>query len=196
MNFLAHLFLSGENEDIIFGNFIADAVKGKAMYDYSEDIQDGIRLHREIDKYTDHHPVFLESKKRLQPTYSKFSGVIVDLYYDHFLARLWDDYSEQELNSFVSDSYALLIRNFKLLPPRSKRLLPFMITQNWLVGYKNLYSMKRVFLGMSRRTSFNSGMENAIEDLQKDYTAYEDEFNTFFPDIIRHMEAYREKYNL
>ena len=190
MNFLAHLYLSGKNEDIMFGNFIADAVKGKSMNGYPPKIRDGILLHREIDHFTDHHPVFKESKKRLQPKYRKFSGVIVDIYYDHFLAKNWNDYSDVDLKIFVSRAYALLIKKFRLLPPRPKLLLPFMITQNWLVGYRNFHSLQRVFRGMSRRTSFDSGMENAVEDLKLDYAAYEQEFKLFFPDIIKHFQSH------
>jgi len=196
MNFLAHLYLAGESEPIKIGNFIADAVKGKAIYDYSEQIQAGIRLHREIDSYTDNHPIFKRSKKRLQPTYRMFSGVIVDLFYDHFLAKLWNDYSDQELASFVRDAYTMLIKNYGLLPPRAKRLLPFMIAQNWLGGYKNLRSLQRVFNGMARRTTFNSGMENAIADLKQNYQDYEQEFQEFFPEIIEHVKIYRTEHIL
>ena len=91
-----------------------------------------------------------------------FSGVIVDIYYDHFLARYWNEFSEEDLNQFVSRAYFLLIRKFHLLPARSKRILPFMVSQNWLVGYADFDSLQRVFNGMSRRTNNLSGMENAI----------------------------------
>jgi acyl carrier protein phosphodiesterase len=188
MNFLAHLYLAGEDEEIIFGNFIADAVKGNSINGFNDGIKNGILLHREIDSFTDNHPVVKESIKRLRPKYRMFSGVIVDIYYDHYLAKYWDDFSDCDLRKFVSGAYSLLIRKYGLLPARSKRILPFMITQNWLVGYSNFYSLERVFKGMSRRTRFLSGMENAVEDLKRDYSAYEDEFRQFFPDIIEHVE--------
>ena len=108
MNFLAHLFLSGENDDIIIGNFIADAVKGRYIEKYNEKIRYGIKLHREIDNYTDNHPVFKQSRKRLLHKYHKFSGVIVDMYYDHFLAVNWSDYSDENLEAFVSNAYKIL----------------------------------------------------------------------------------------
>ena len=128
MNFLAHLYLSGNNEEVIFGNFIADGVKGNQMNGYSAGIRDGIRLHREIDRYTDNHPVVKQSKSRLSPKYRMFSGVIVDLFYDHFLSKYWQEFSQKELNDFVSKTYQLLIKSYDLLPPRPKRILPFMIT--------------------------------------------------------------------
>jgi len=194
MNFLAHLYLSGREEDVIVGNFVADAVKGNLTGRFPEGMERGIRLHREIDHYTDQHPVFKESRKRLSPKYRMYSGVIVDIYYDHFLAKYWNEYSDEDLKQLVARTYFLLIRRFNLLPPRSKRLLPFMITQNWLVGYRELHILQKVFNGMSRRTNHTSGMENAIQDLQSDYDLYENEFRMFFPEIIQHINSYRSNF--
>jgi acyl carrier protein phosphodiesterase len=192
MNFLAHLYLSGENEGIILGNFIADAVKGNRLNHFPDDVIKGIRIHREIDTYTDRHPVFRESKGRLVNTYHKFSGVIVDLYYDHFLARLWAEYSSRDLEQFVAANYKILLRHYGLLPKRSKRILPYMIAQNWLVGYADFDKLTRVFQGMSRRSRFKSGMENAVTDLKKDYDSFQAEFRKFFPDLITHVRLYKD----
>ncbi len=189
MNFLAHLYLSPKEEEIIFGNFIADSVKGKVFETYSDRVQHGILLHREIDRYTDQHEVFLQSKNRLVPKYRMYSGVIVDIFYDHFLAKNWTDYSDKELRSFVSQSYLMLVKRFSLLPPRSQRILPFMIAQNWLVNYSNLDDLRRVFKGMSRRTSNSSGMLNSVDDLIEHYELFENEFKLFFPDVIQHIHS-------
>jgi acyl carrier protein phosphodiesterase len=194
MNFLAHLYLSGKEEDVIVGNFVADAVKGNLQGRFPEGMERGIRLHREIDHYTDQHPVFKASRSRLSPKYRMYSGVIVDMYYDHFLAKYWNEYSDENLQKFVAGTYFLLIRRFHLLPPRSRRILPFMITQNWLVGYRDLQVLQRVFNGMARRTSHISGMENAIQDLLSDYQLYENEFRAFFPEIIQHINLYRSNF--
>jgi acyl carrier protein phosphodiesterase len=191
MNFLAHLYLSGKEEDVIVGNFVADAVKGNSLHHFPEGMERGIRLHREIDSFTDQHPVVRASKSRLSAKYRMYSGVIVDLYYDHFLAKFWSDFSDEDLQQLVSRTYFLLIRRFHQLPPRSRRILPFMITRNWLVGYRDLNVLQQVFYGMSRRTSHPSGMENAITDLEADYDSYENEFRAFFPDIIHHINNYR-----
>jgi len=196
MNFLAHLYLSGKEEDMIVGNFIADAVKGNYNGRFPEGIARGIRLHREIDHYTDHHPIFRQSKSHLVPRYGIFSGVIVDMYYDHFLAKFWDEYSDEDLGKLVSQTYFLLIRRFDLLPARSKRILPYMITRNWLVNYSDLEILKLVFNGMSRRTSRPSGMENAISDLKENYGLYENEFRLFFPEIIHHINEFRRNLNV
>lgn len=191
MNFLAHLYLSGKEEDVIVGNFVADAVKGNSLHNLPEGIERGIRLHREIDRYTDQHPVVRTSKSHLSAKYRMYAGVIVDVYYDHFLAKYWSDFSEENLQQLVSRTYFLLIRRFHLLPQRSRRILPFMITQNWLVGYRDLEVLQKVFNGMSRRTSHPSGMENAVEDLKADYALYESEFRAFFPEITDHIDNYR-----
>ena len=189
MNFLAHLYLAPQKEEIILGNFIADAVKGKVFETYSASIQKGILFHRQIDEFTDRHPVFKKSSERLYPKYKRYSGVIVDIYYDHFLAKYWNEYHSDDLKAFVSVAYQLLIHHFKLLPPRSKRILPFMIAQNWLVNYSNLKDLKRVFKGMSRRTTNNSRMDEAIDDLIEHYSDFESEFRLFFPDIIAFTKA-------
>ncbi len=184
MNFLAHIYLSGKNEDLMFGNFIADAIKGKAIGNYSKSIQEGIRLHREIDNFTDNHHIFKKSRKRLMDKYHKFSGVIVDMYYDHFLAVNWKEYSTEDLDVFVDKTYKILKRKFFLLPSRYKMILPFMIGNNWLVNYSNFNKLQNNFENIAKRTTFESGMENAIVDLKKDYDQYSQEFTEFFPDII------------
>ena len=184
MNFLAHLFLSPGDEHIILGNFIADAVKGKNFNNYNDKIKKGILLHREIDRYTDQHPVFERSCKKIHKNYKKYSAVIIDIYYDHFLAKNWSDYSKTDLDDFVSNAYKILVDNYFILPQKTKRILPFMIAQNWLVGYANLVDLQRVFNGMAGRTNFNSGMENAISDLKLNYCIFENDFREFFPDII------------
>lgn len=189
MNFLAHLFLSPPHEEVILGNFIADAVKGKMFENYSAGVQTGILLHRQIDQFTDQHPVVKRSMDRLYPKYKRYSGVIVDIYYDHFLARYWDEFHSDDLKEFVSEAYQILIHHFKQLPPRSKRILPFMITQNWLVNYSNFKDLKRVFGGMSRRTSNESRMDEAIDELKLNYSQFEDEFRQFMPDIIKFVKS-------
>lgn len=188
VNFLAHAFLSGSDHQVLIGNFVADSIKGKMLQRYDEGIQKGVFLHRSIDAYTDQHIVVRKSVERLQPVFRKFSPVIADIYYDHFLAVHWKDYSSIELSDFSTAVYKILIRNFSKLPPRSKRLLPWMVAQNWLTGYANLHDLQRVFNGMSRRTSFESGMENAVGFLKKNYQDFETDFRLFFPDLVKNSD--------
>ena len=186
MNFLAHLYLSGDNDSIIIGNFIADHVKGNGINKFDTGIRNGILLHRDIDQFTDSHPQFILSKNRLAPNYRKYAGVIVDMYYDHFLSAFWQHYSDEPIEKFTRRMYRILLKRFLILPPKTKRILPFMAKDNWLVGYGKLEGLGRALAGMAYRTPFNSGMENAIRDLQDNYSLFKQEFEAFFPEIIEY----------
>lgn len=188
MNFLAHLYLSGDDEDLILGNFIADMVKGRQIENFQEEVVKGIELHRKIDFFTDNHPVVDQSKRRLRNRYRLYSGVIVDMFYDHFLAANWNEYSRLPLGKFVGHAYGLLLKNYFLLPVRAKNVLPFMIASNWLVNYAQLDKLQSHFQGLARRTPFKSGMENAVGDLRKYYAEFSAEFAAFFPELIVYVE--------
>lgn len=192
MNFLAHLYLSGDDEEIIIGNFIADHVKGKAIESYPEGIRDGIYLHREIDMFTDSHPVFIQTRTRLSSNYRKYSGVVADMFYDHFLSADWDSYSSENIDSFTGRMYRLIMKRFLILPAKTKYLIPFMAKDNWLKAYGTFEGLDRALKGMAKRTPFESGMGNAIHDLRKDYLLYQEEFNTFFPEIISFTNKLRK----
>lgn len=189
MNFLAHAHLSQDNEDIIFGNFIADSVKGKSYLKFRENIIIGILLHRDIDLFTDRHPVVKHSIATIREHYGKFSGVVVDIYYDHFLARNWKHYHNEELAKYSTKVYLILAKRFLLLPARVRRMLPFLIGQNWLSGYANMNDLKRVFNGMDRRTGYISGMGNAVETLEENYDILYHDFEEFYGEL----EIYAKK---
>lgn len=184
MNFLAHLFLSRNDHDLLIGNFIADYVKGRKKDLYPPAITRGIELHRAIDDYTDHHPITDESKSKLRPIYHKYSGVIVDIYYDHFLAKNFSEYSAIPLQKYVQDVYALLSNNQEYLPDKVKLFLPYMIEKNWLFNYQSIEGIGRTLTGLSKRVSFENKMDEAVVELKKDYLLYENEFARFFPQLI------------
>jgi len=193
MNFLAHAYLSGNNEEILFGNFVADAVKGNSWQKFSPDIQTGIKLHRLIDVYTDRHPVFRRSLGRIRENFGKYSGIVVDIYYDHFLAKNWKDYSNTELAGYADHVYRVLQTNFDLLPERTKRMLPYLVSQNWLVGYASFKDLSRVFYGMDNRTGLKSGMINSVDVLRENYDDLKTDFLEFFPDLVSFAEEERVK---
>ena len=184
MNFLAHIYLSGKNDMVAVGNFMADGIHGKTYKKYPTDIQKGILLHREIDTYTDAHPIVRQSSKRLHENYGHYSGVIVDILYDHFLAKNWDRYSAVSLKDYVEDFYNLLEDNFEILPFRVQKLLPFMIADNWLFNYSEIQGIQRVLEGMNRRTKNKSKMNEATKELKTYYTEFEEEFTLFFEELI------------
>lgn len=188
MNFLAHLFLSGDDEELLLGNFIADSVKGKQHELYKPGIAKGIRLHRLIDAYTDSHAVVRQTKERLRPTYRKYAPVIADVYYDHFLAAKFALFSQEPLAAYAARVYALINRHYAMLPARVQHFFPYMVRQNWLLTYAEVEGVAQALGGMSRRTSFNSGMETAGEELRLHYNAYAEEFTKFFPDLMAYVE--------
>lgn len=168
---------------MILGNFIADHVKGKEILNYPETVRKGIVMHRAIDTYTDQHPVVKQSIARLRDDFHKYAGVIVDMYYDHFLSVLWDDYSQINIHEFTKTRYDTLNSFQAILPARSARLLFYMERQNWLLSYANLDGMQQAFNGMARRTTFVSNMEFAVANLKSGYTEFGNEFRLFFPDL-------------
>jgi acyl carrier protein phosphodiesterase len=185
MNFLAHLYLSGPYDEIKIGNFIGDFVKGRNLSEkYGAAIAKGVDLHREIDHFTDHHPLVQESKNRLRPKYRHYSPVIVDVFYDHFLAHRWNEYSDQLLPDFADKIYDLMEKSHKILPDQVNFMLPYMIKGNWLVNYSKLEGIHRALSGMARRTPYESKMDEATEDLRMNYVDFEKEFRQFFPELI------------
>lgn len=184
MNFLAHLYLSGDNPEVKVGNFIGDFVKGRDLFGRFEyTVAKGIELHRAIDDFTDKHVVVMQSKERIRPKYRHYSSVIIDMYYDHLLAKNWDTYYPVPLANFAEEAYTILEAHYAILPDKVKQMLPYMINGNWLLNYSELEGIHRALTGMSRRTSFSSGMEEAIVELEKYYHDFEQEFMLFFPDI-------------
>jgi len=193
MNFLSHLYLSGNAEGLIIGNFIADSVKGSDFKKYSPEIQEGIILHRKIDTYTDSHPIVEESKKRLRTNYKKYASVIVDVYYDHFLAAAWNRYSDESLNEYVLKMYDLIEEHKSILPLKSLLFKEYMVKYNVLNAYSHLQGIDRVLQGMSRRTTFVSNMQYAINDLKEHYQLFENEFHAFFPELQQYVKTQIEK---
>ena len=184
MNFLAHIYLSFDDKEITLGNFFADHIRGNKFKHLPDRIQKGILLHREIDTFTDSHPTVRQSSKRLHKNYSHYSRVIVDIYYDHFLAKNWSDYSDTPLEDYVEDFYDLLEDNYDILPMATKRMMPYMIADNWLLNYANLAGIDRVLNGMNRRTKNKSRMNFAILDLEEHYFDFENEFTSIFKELI------------
>ncbi len=183
MNFLAHIYLSGDDQELKIGNFIADSVKGKKFSQFPDRVQQGITLHRKIDTYTDHHPIVRQSILRLFPKYGHYSGVIVDILYDHYLAAYWDEYSPTPLEIYVSDFYDLLQEYYEILPKRVQNFLPYMFRDNWLLSYATISGIGRILYQMNHRTKNRSKMNFAVVELEKHYSDFEREFRSFFEEL-------------
>jgi acyl carrier protein phosphodiesterase len=183
MNFLAHIYLSGKNDHLKIGNFMADGIHGKNFDEFPLDVQKGIRLHREIDYFTDFHPIFRQSKHRLHQRYGHYSGVIIDIFYDHFLAKNFSRYSDQSLEDFSANFYKLLDENFEILTPRFKMILPTLKEENWLVLYATIEGISNILYNMDRRTRLKSKMQFSVEELTSFYSEFEIEFTLFFVEM-------------
>ncbi|MFD0964005.1 acyl carrier protein phosphodiesterase [Pseudofulvibacter geojedonensis] len=190
MNFLAHIYLSNEENAIKIGNFIADGIRGKQYLNYPKDIQKGILLHRQIDTFTDKHEIVKQSKRRLYKAYGHYASVIVDILYDHFLAKNWMNYSDIPLHIYVNDFYNLLEDNFELLPISVKKMMPYMMQDNWLLSYASIDGITKVLEGMNRRTNNHSRMNLAVTELKEFYNEFENEFTLFFEDLIIFTKKY------
>lgn len=189
MNFLAHIYLSGDDKLVTIGNFIADGIRGNKYKLYPEKVQAGIMLHRAIDTFTDAHPIFRQSTKRLHENYGHYSGVIVDIFYDHFLAKNWKDYSNIPLAKYVDEFYNTLNKNFEILPKRFKHLTPIMIEGNWLLSYATVDGIQLVLNGRNRRTKGKSKMNEATTELRVFYSEFEKEFTAFFEELRTHSNS-------
>ncbi len=183
MNFLAHLYLSGNDRGIIIGNFIADHVKGRRSEQFSEEIRNGIALHKAIDEFTDNHSVVRGSVTALRPGFRKYAGVVLDMFFDHYLATGWHNWTDEPLEQFSKRMYGVLMDNYSVLPARTKHMLPYMIRGNWLLHYREIEGLNQALNGMARRTAFQSNMDKAAVELRDRYAFYGRQFDSFFPEL-------------
>ena len=189
MNYLAHLYLSGNDKETIVGNFIGDYVKGKSYTKYPLKIQKGILMHRQIDSFTDNHPKFREAKKLLNDEYGLYSGIIIDFFYDHFLARNWDIYSKRTLRDFAKKTRAVLLSHFFHLPVKVQRFLPFLIQNRRLESYANIDGIQQSLEIMSRYTSLPEKSQIAIEILKLNFEFLHENFSVFMLELIEFVEG-------
>lgn len=180
---MAHIYLSGNDPDITIGNFIADHVKGKEYEHYPVNIRKGIALHRAIDNFTDSHAIVEQTKQHIRHSQKKYTPVVADIYYDHYLAANWKLFSDINLEVFADDFYKLTDSYANVIPPRTANMLKYMRQQNWLINYANFAGLQRVFTGMSTRVNFENNMKNAVADLQLNYNPIEKEFMEFFAEL-------------
>ena len=190
MNFLAHLFLSCQDENLLIGNFIADSIRNRDIPTYSSDIQKGVFLHRRIDSYTDQHPEVKKGTRRLHPNHGKYAPVVVDIFYDYILSHNWHQYSEEPLTRFSKRMYWILEQRMAELPTKLQRSVPSMISNDWLMNYGKEDGLRNVFSRMKERAKFPTNFDRAVDDLLKDYPLFEEEFNAFFPEVIREVNTF------
>lgn len=188
MNYLAHMFLSFGNKDIITGNFLGDMISNQEVKTYPEGIRKGVFIHRKIDTFTDDHPDVLNGVRRLYERHSKYASVLIDIYYDYLLCINWDKYSDESMQSFADKIYAALQHNIDYMPERVQKRLLGMIHGNWLVSYATLDGIQYAINRMKQRASKPEMLDGAIESLENDLDLLNEEFNRFFPEILDYIK--------
>lgn len=184
MNHLAHIFLSGDDNEIVLGNFIGDFVKGHQWQNYPPGIQKGILLHRRIDDFTDHHPLAREAKKIFLPSYHPYAGVITDILFDGFLAKYFSEYSSTNLKIFTEVFYAMAKSASSKLPEPARHMLTYMARDNWLFNYRENKGLDFALRGLTKRTGNLVPMYLAMKEFQENYDFLEKCFRQFFPELI------------
>jgi acyl carrier protein phosphodiesterase len=195
MNYLAHLYLAEEHSESLLGNLLGDFVKGAVGDGYSEEVRKGIELHRKVDRYTDSHNVVRASIKLISPHRRRFAGVMVDIFYDHLLAKNWQRYSPTPLPEFSQNIYQILRAHQPLLPARLQQMLPYIIEEDWLTSYRDLSAidraLNRIANRLLKRFGRHNSLLNSIEELEANYQQLESDFHSFFPDLIDYVKAHR-----
>lgn len=174
---------------------MADSIRGNSYENYPEEIKKGILLHRSIDSFTDMHPVYRQSKHRLHEKYGHYSGVIMDIFYDHFLAKNWANYSNKKLEEYADEFYQLLRDNYDLLTAKIQGMMPYMIARNWLVSYASISGLEMILFQMDHRTKNRVAMHESIVELQKFYLEFETEFTQFFMELQEHCQQKLQELN-
>jgi acyl carrier protein phosphodiesterase len=188
LNFLAHIYLSGNNEHVKVGNFVADWIKGNEYKKFPEGIQKGILIHRKIDFFTDNHLIIKKSKNRFSEKYRKYAGIIIDVCYDHFLAKDWNTYSEMSLHDIVVSMKTCFHSNSQYFTPELQKFFPHFLNHGWIEMYPTIDGIEKVLTGMSKHTSLPDETVEAIRIFREYYSDFQAEFDEYFPQLIRYVE--------
>lgn len=191
MNYLAHLYLADDSPESIVGNLLGDFLKGHGTENYCDEIKKGIRLHKKVDTYTDLHPIVRESKRLISPVNRRYAGILVDVFYDHFLAKNWLKYSSVSLHSFTVKVYDILQSYQAILPDSLKRGLPHIIKRNLLMSYAEVSGISFALQRLSLRLKRENNLGRAVEELTANYECLEFNFGLFFPELIDYVKTLR-----
>ncbi|MDR3594499.1 ACP phosphodiesterase [Clostridium sp.] len=187
MNYLAHIYLSYNSEENMLGNFLGDFVNKSLENEFEYSIKQGIFMHKKLDTFTDSHPDFLRSRGRISSINRRLSGVLIDIFYDHFLAKNWDDYSSILLEEYVDNFYNILEKFSYCLPDKLIKRMPFMIEENWLLSYRDISGIERTVERISKRFSNTKHpLINPMDELINNYESLENDFKCFYPHAIEY----------
>jgi acyl carrier protein phosphodiesterase len=187
MNYLAHLFLSGHTPEALIGGLLGDFVKGAIGNRYDVRVCKGISLHRKIDRYTDDHEVVVASRRLMSRERRRFAGIMVDVFYDHFLACHWSRYAVVSLDEFTRQVYPILLQHHHHFPQRLQYIVPRMVRDDWLGSYRELWRVGAALDGISRRLRRSNTLAGGLRELEANYVRFEQHFLAFFPQLMRHV---------
>jgi acyl carrier protein phosphodiesterase len=183
MNFLAHIALSGDNTDIMIGNFVGDFIKGNAFNNYPKDLKKGMLLHRAIDSFTDNHPLTLKSKRRFYKEFPKFGGIITDIIYDYFLCQHWNKFYSIELDSFIANTYKTLEENKYKFPKEMDNLYLHLTTHDWFKRYKTQEGTSLSLKQIGSRMNYSKDLSLAFDIVNGNIDLFYDEFDVFYREL-------------
>ncbi|HEX9062046.1 MAG TPA: ACP phosphodiesterase [Clostridia bacterium] len=187
MNYLAHIYLADNSAESMLGNLLGDFVHRSEDDNFEASIRNGILMHRKLDGFTDSHLVFLNSKNRISSQNRRFAGALIDMFYDHFLAKNWSLYSPLSLEEYTDNFYSILERFYNCLPERLKNVIPSMIKENWLLSYREIAGIEKALGRLSKKFSIlDHSLIDAIDELTKNYEGFEGDFKAFFPEAIEY----------
>ena len=190
MNYLAHLYLAVGSDEFMLGSLLGDFVKGNMRNHYSDGIEQGIIFHRKVDVFADSHSMTVQSKNLFSPKRRRYAGVIVDICYDHFLSKYWNNYSHVDLDAFAAHVYTVLQEHYEILPERLQNALPRMRRQNWLVAYGTLKGVEITLNRISKRITKQDMLFGAVDEVSDNYDQLKKNFFEFFPDLIDFARHY------
>lgn len=189
MNYLAHLFLADDTPESLIGNLLGDFMKGAVKEQFSNSIQQGIELHRKIDSYTDSHPLVRNTKSLISLERRRYAGVLLDVFYDHFLAKYWMNYSSITLKDFSEKVYNILWENQSILPERLRLAVPKIIEQDWLNSYQEISGIELAVNRLARRARKGNPLAGGVEELKAHYQEIDYSFKNFFPSLIIYVKS-------
>jgi acyl carrier protein phosphodiesterase len=189
MNYLAHAYLGDKNDEFMLGSLIGDFVKGTPGAPFSPMVIDGIRFHRRIDLYADHHRSTRACRDLFSDRRRRYAGIIMDICYDHFLSKHWELYSPESLRDFIRRTYGLLQTYRYMLPARLLCVLPRMLEQDWLACYGSLEGVDLTLRRMSKRLRHPDGLTGAAQEIKQHYRLLEKNFFDFFPDLVQYSRS-------
>ncbi|MBK8492133.1 MAG: DUF479 domain-containing protein [Saprospirales bacterium] len=189
MNFLAHAYLSFDIPHLVVGNFLGDFLRHSEAQALPPSIQEGIRLHRKIDTYTDSHPSVKEGTARIRTFHGKYAPVVVDMFYDYLLSAHWKEYHELPLPQFSRSVYGILESHLPIMPSRLQERVPRMIAGDWLTSYSTPDGMVYAFDRIKYRASKPEWFENAFQNLINNWDPFVADFSNFFPDLVQYVKA-------